>query len=703
MNKVKNFIKNLFIDKEYEKEKESTTQIFYSTNKIGKSILPIFIISSITLGLACLGVYNYIKKKKEERLKEEHEKFLNSDYDNDGLTNKFEIENGLDINKPNPNVAYLYNKTNDINFAKKYGLPLDNDGIMDLNEKSFNDKLIENKPFIDNGVKNLENYFLRFSQDGKIENEELRKLDHISNLTKDLYKVVLNENLSKEKFKDTDYSLDLAIRLGFEDKYPKNETIFAIGNYAIAVRNFNVPEEFENLKLLVKATESENGKILMDFEPIIVKDNLNRNIEILVYHDIPGVVWVMAKHLGFTPYVLEHPEIWPSFGAKIKQNYIDIYVRLANVNGNDYGIPIPTFPEKHSLDSKEAWDVIIQQWNYYWYSTPQAGNVTQRITVFPWYDSKIQEEWIPNEIDRKIANHVFWQLPLYYYKRDGKLITGVKAMKQFLNDMEKLYPKIIDDYLKKGWDLQDPYGMSVKAMYGGWLTDRGYHGLRYTVSEWIGVNDIYEWEVPGAKSWEESVWIASTDPTRNGADNIIQGWKYGDQIKWLYAYTHFRECGWKSVGEFENISHQGNTIFRAFGIPFIAESHFFSHYAGSGNNLQTAHGYEPAIFGLPQSLIEKLKGKAIIFPGNGYAFLSSPNGLGEDIKVGMQDKREPNLRSDDVVFILNPPHWNRFYFYTYSTLAAAHPTFKSLKDKIVWVGISLRADSYYDSPTPGKN
>ncbi|MEM0505781.1 MAG: hypothetical protein QXW58_00755, partial [Thermosphaera sp.] len=222
---------------------------------------------------------------------------------------------------------------------------------------------------------------------------------------------------------------------------------------------------------------------------------------------------------------------------------------------------------------------------------------------------------------------------------------------------------------------------------GSWLIDRGGHGLRYTVSEWIGVDDMRNWWVPGAESWNEALWIASMDTTKNGADNIIQRWKYGDLIKWLFTYSLGCADSSKDVGEFINIANQGNRNFRAFGIPFIAEAHFFGHYIGSGNNLQTAHGYEPAVFGLPQYLIEELKGKAIIFPGNGYAFLSSPNGLRKDIEIGMYDKREPNLRFVDIVFILNPLHWDRNYFYYW------------YKSNNFWYGISLRADNYYPSPT----
>jgi len=581
-----------------------------------------------------------------------------------------------------PNVLYLYEKTGDKVFAEKYGKPLDKDGLMDENEQVYNNILIKTKVIIDQGAKSLAQHLLGYASDGIIEVNELVEVVK----TIDFFKKLASFT---EIIEHVDYAFNLSLRLGLVNKEPSWETMFVISNYAVAVKTLNAPEELDNLRLLVSAAETMNRSVLLNFEPIIVKDNLNRNVEIFRDPNIPAEVWIMAKHLGLTPYVLDHPETWFSFNAKIRQNYMDIFYRLAILGEIEWSPPILTFSEKHSLDSKEAWDVIIQQWNYYWYSTPQAGNITQRITVFPWYDSKIQEEWIPNEIDRKIANFVFWQLPLYYYKRDGELITGVKAMKQFLNDMEELYPKIINDYLEKGWEMRTFHGMDFKNSYGHWLLDRGGHGLRYTVSEWIGVDDIYEWDVPGAGSWNKSLWIASMDTTKNGADNIIQRWKYGDLIKWLFTYSLGCADGSKDVGEFINISNQGNRNFRAFGIPFIAEANFFGHYIGSGNNLQTAHGYEPAVFGLPQNLIEELKGKAIILPGNGYAFLSSPNGLRKDIEIGMYDKREPNLRFVDIVFILNPLHWNRNYFYYW------------YESNNFWYGISLRADNYYPSPTPG--
>ncbi|MEM1907573.1 MAG: hypothetical protein QW562_07040, partial [Thermosphaera sp.] len=346
-----------------------------------------------------------------------------------------------------PNTLYLYEKTGDVDFALKYGKPLDGDGVMDENEQVYNNILIKVKTLIDQGAESLGQHLLEYAGDGVVEVDELvealKSIDFFEKLASHAQVIA-----------HADYAFNLSLRLELVDKRPSQETLFTIVNYALAVKTLDAPEELDNLKLLINAIETMNASKLLDFNPIIVRDNLNRSVEIFKDPNIPAEVWIMAKHLSLTPYVLDHPETWFSFNAKIRQNYMDIFYRLAIVNGNDYGIPIPTFPEKHSLDSKEAWDVIIQQWNYYWYSTPQAGNMTQRITVFPWYDSKIQEEWIPNEIDRKIANLVFWQLPLYYYKRDGELITGVGAMKQFINDMEELYPKIINDYLEKGWEMR---------------------------------------------------------------------------------------------------------------------------------------------------------------------------------------------------------------------------------------------------------
>ncbi|MEM5880864.1 MAG: hypothetical protein QXW01_03470, partial [Candidatus Aenigmatarchaeota archaeon] len=80
MNRLKSFIRNLFVDKKYEDYLDGTTQIFYSKNRIGRNLLPIAILGIASAALASFGIYNYIKKKQEE----EYQKFLNSDYDNDG-------------------------------------------------------------------------------------------------------------------------------------------------------------------------------------------------------------------------------------------------------------------------------------------------------------------------------------------------------------------------------------------------------------------------------------------------------------------------------------------------------------------------------------------------------------------------------------------------------------------------------------------
>ncbi|GEM_PF-2759437 len=83
--------------------------------------------------------------------------------------------------------------------------------------------------------------------------------------------------------------------------------------------------------------------------------------------------------------------------------------------------------------------------------------------------------------------------------------------------------------------------------------------------------------------------------------------------------------------------------------------HFFGHYIGTQG--MATHGYEPAIFGLPQYLIDELSGKATILPGNAYVFLSSPRGLEKDIELGRIYKNvESYLKYCDVVLILNPPH-----------------------------------------------
>jgi len=67
--------------------------------------------------------------------------------------------------------------------------------------------------------------------------------------------------------------------------------------------------------------------------------------------------------------------------------------------------------EKYKPTDEIIWEkVIIPQWNYYWESFPQSGNISKRVIVFPIYNSTLLKQLIPNENDLKIALMIFWDL-----------------------------------------------------------------------------------------------------------------------------------------------------------------------------------------------------------------------------------------------------------------------------------------------------
>jgi len=102
-----------------------------------------------------------------------------ADSDSDGIPDYLEEQYGLDPSKPNPSAAYLlkHGLTDYLHIVK----PLDNDGIMQENEKNFIDTLLKNQDLLK--VKTFENYLSNISKDGKIDESELNKLKIINEKT----------------------------------------------------------------------------------------------------------------------------------------------------------------------------------------------------------------------------------------------------------------------------------------------------------------------------------------------------------------------------------------------------------------------------------------------------------------------------------------------------------------------------------------
>jgi len=359
----------------------------------------------VFLGLAAYYAYNYYNYLNTTRdsdgdgipdvdeLSKYHTDPNSRDTDGDGLTDYQEVfAYRTDPLKPNPNVKYAV----DLGLEKYIEIvkPLDNDGVQDSNERQFVELMANSKKVLD--VPTFINYLKEKASDGMITDEELKHSNNFASLVKGLYDEIYNlkalyENNPKLKIEDPiktiDYSSGLGLRLGFDKELAKDATAKAIGYYGIAVIDRKLPEDFDEISLLINATQVDKyGDKLVDFSPIVFHSVYGNNF--VLTPDAGRETWMLARHLklvvesGFN--ILRHPEMFEGLNGKIIANAYSIFDARYGVN---YAEQILNGRTLKPTDS-DVWDLIMLQWNLYSNKAPQLGGGDKLYNRdFPWYDS----------------------------------------------------------------------------------------------------------------------------------------------------------------------------------------------------------------------------------------------------------------------------------------------------------------------------
>lgn len=236
--------------------------------------------------------------------------------------------------------------------------------------------------------------------------------------------------------------------------------------------------------MLTQGTQDKAyGKNLVDFTPAILKDDYGHEA-VIASENVPRDTWGIADFLSRHPYVLQHPETFEALNKKVQQEYWNFF-------DNPYG---PGYLDKKVYKPTDPIirEIVDKHWDYFWYSTPQAGNATGRWTYLPWYDSNKLKEWFPDKNERTVVLLEFWDLPAYSVDmnrtdQEGVWIKvyGIQATKLFVEQLPKMY-EIIDNAWKSS-DRKEYF-----REYYGWLLDRGDHGMNNTVKQFTGlyVNEI---------------------------------------------------------------------------------------------------------------------------------------------------------------------------------------------------------------------
>jgi hypothetical protein len=388
--------------------------------------------------------------------------------------------------------------------------------------KTINQTIIKEKTifgidlFGNYSIKALASYGFSKEEAGKIgrnfylENKDLIKDSNFSKIEKDLLVYSFNPKLYfnikdiarkdlqfnlNEDFK-RNWLLNQVIKLNYikPNLNIRRETINAIGNSTIYANLNNITQhDINTLWLLGNATQINPS--IVDFEPIILKDYEGK-IFVIQSQDIPRDTWMIAEHLRRTPYVVNFPEMYEAFNIKVKQNAFDIFDNLQK------GEVWKLYHFVFHTNNETIWnEIIIPQWKYYWDSSPQSGNLSKRICVFPWYNSSLLKEQISNDTDRKIALMYFWELLPEVADMDEFLKThiitrhvGLDAMKYQIQQMPKVYEKVMSKYPKGTipWSEYNPKPTDPRTHYYGWVGDRGEHGLMNAQIQFLGF-DVKDW------------------------------------------------------------------------------------------------------------------------------------------------------------------------------------------------------------------
>ncbi|AKG38397.1 hypothetical protein MA03_02715 [Infirmifilum uzonense] len=558
------------------------------------------------------------------------------------------VNGKIEFSQDNPNVYYALNKGLNQSYIDLIK-PLDNDGKQDLNEREFVDLLSEYQKFL--VIPTYLNYLRNQTSDGIISNEELNYSKNFSSLVERLYENVLKGKIDELKVKANnapdkweaeeilkkarileeilnkrivdnstinvlDYSSSLGLKLNFDRELASNATAKVLGYYGIAVVERKLPEEFDAISLLTKATQDKiYGENIVDFEPIVINDAANRTI-LIGSLDIGRDTWMLAHLLKERPYLVEQPKKYEWINRMIQEVAYDIFDDEYSLNsrwiephsGKEH------LPENVTPTNKEVWEVILG-FHDYMDKLPEKLKKDNLPIVFPYYDSDLLKSQINDKVGRTIALFLLAKLPnaTYDWSRE-EIVPGMEGIRVFLKQLPWIYEE-----MKNAW--KDPNSEGYKnamVAYKMWLNDRFVHGMKNTVKQFSGT---WPFEQPGTiddflnKNWEN--------------------WKFA---KFPYAYMRGRgsygpDFNIKNYGEWEMYDDGLPLAYKAFGIP-LGEM----YGDGTSGNLGGPGNYffrEFAIYGIPDSIInsllnERSLGRIAVGYGNGISLTSCIDGFEKD-------------------------------------------------------------------------
>jgi hypothetical protein len=537
----------------------------------------------------------------------------------------------IEFSKDNPNVAYALQRG--LNQTYIYLIaPLDNDRVQDLNEKNFVDLIANNSKIL--VVPAFSRYLEKQASDGVITGEELKYSSNFASLVNGIYdsiygaKNVYEDYLYgkfkiKDPLKTIDYSSGLGLRLGFDKELAKDATVKAIAYYGIGVVDRNLPENFDEIFLLTKATQIDKyGDKLVDFSPIVFKSV--DGSDFVLIPDAGRETWMLTKHMklikdsGFD--ILKHPEMFEGLNGKIIANAYSIFDAKYGINYIEQ-----TLNNRNLKPTdKDVWDLITLQWNLYSNKAPQLGGENKLYNRdFPWYDSDKLDTLYQDANTRRQALLFLFHLDNGTFDMEKvKTVVGIDGARTALIQAEKEYETISKLY-PNGKVKHEIWG-NVPAWwyYYDFIEDRGVNGLENTHLQYVGLKPLELWNI--MISDPENVWNNIKD--LNGVDQYItKNWKYWDLVKFAMGYERWNKSNFPGMYEDYTVNYTIPQTLKAFGFPT---------YFGGIEPAPIGAGVYEWVVSLPDYIANKLKSefndKIAIGSANGFGLYLCKDGLIKD-------------------------------------------------------------------------
>jgi len=555
----------------------------------------------------------------------------------------------IEFSRDNPNAAYALERGLNLSLVNLI-LPLDSDRMQDSNERAFINLIADNSRIL--AVPTFSNYLREKASDGVITDEELKYSSNFASLVNGIYDTIYDaKNIYedymygkfkiKDPMKKIDYSSSLGLRLGFDRELAKNATAKAIAYYGIAVVDRKLPENFDEISLLTKATQIDKyGEKLVDFSPIVFHSVDGNNFVLIP--DAGRETWMLAKHMklisdsGFD--VLKHPEMFEGLNGKIIANAYSIF-------DAEYGI---RYVEERVIKPYDT-DVLylmMLQWNLYSSKAPQLGGENKLYNRdFPWYDSNKLDALYQDANTRRQALLFLFHLDNGTFDRKKKeRVYGVEGARLSLAQAEKEYETISSLYPNGTLMLpvrREP--ADIRFWFYDWVGDRGYHGLWSTHLEFVGIDPKTATDIIASHPLD--FWNYLKD--YKGIDQYLtKNWKYWDLVKFIAGYERWNVVNYPPATEEVGIYYFIPQTLRAFGFPVSPINNIEPTPAGASVS-------EWAI-SLPDNIYNGLKNHSQILegPANLFGLYYCKEGL---VKDGIKEVYLMLPNGDIVIYLMKNP------------------------------------------------